>query len=240
MSVGAVMVETRVLKGAGVFGPPKTANFVLPNKRQYKTLEIFPLKVEISGVETPINAVQIDLGFDPKKLQAIKISIDDSFANIFIDQQIDNEKGFVRITGGLSNPGFSDKDGTFATIYFQGQTPGPAQVAFLPSSLVMANDGRGSNILSSYETINYLILAESLSKPDQDSQIINLTNSKVLGASTETDKLIFFDQTGNLKPKVLGATTDKPKTSILTKAVKVMELYDLKVMAFWKKIFSWL
>ncbi len=217
LSLAVVFGETQIMKKLGFAGPPKTALFSLPTQRQYQTLEIFPLKIEVSDLRTPINAVQVDLSFDSTKLQLVNVDLEESFASIFVEKEIDNEQGRFRISGGLPNPGFSGEKGTFVTVYFQGIAPGPAQVTFLPSSLVMANDGKGSNVLNEYQTINYLILSQRLSETEQNLQYTTL-GPAVLGTQSATNKLIFYDENAPITiPHVLGATSnDSSKKTALT------------------------
>ena len=90
----------------------------------------------------PINAIQADLGFNPEKVEVVDISTQNSFANIFIQKEINNETGYARLTGGLPNPGFFSDRGIFGTVFFRGKQPGVVKIDFLPSSMVLANDGR--------------------------------------------------------------------------------------------------
>jgi hypothetical protein len=235
LSLGLLLAENRVITASGLIGPQKTAEFTLPTQRQYKTLEIFPLKIEVTGLKTPINAVQVDLGFDPTRLQVIKIDVDESFANIFIDRQMNNEKGRVRLTGGLPNPGFSGDNGTFATVYFQAQTPGPAQIAFLPSSLVMANDGKGTNILNDFQTINYLILSDSATQEEQQQGLTSL-GPDVLGVESDGEKLLFFDDY-QLGPdsQVLGATNIQKTKSKGSLFLKKWVQINKFVLSLWRR-----
>jgi len=91
LSLGMVFLETRVLYLLGIPRTPQTAEFVIPPKGQYLLGEIFPLKIELIGLTTPVNAVQVDIGFDPRRLAVQEISTTDSFANIFIQKEINNE-----------------------------------------------------------------------------------------------------------------------------------------------------
>lgn len=155
------------------------------------------MKIEISGIKTPINAVQADLGFDSSKLEVVSVSTDGSFANIFVQKEIDNEGGYVRLTGGLPNPGFFSDNGVFGTIFFRGKEPGIAKINYLPSSMVLANNGRGTNILKDLASISYLILPERISQEDEDMQK-KITEFNVLGESTSSTQMKFYDETSVL------------------------------------------
>lgn len=182
-----VYLESRLLLSLNFPTAPKTAVFVIPQKGQYRINEIFPLKIEVSGIKKPINAVKADISFDPEKLEIIEISTNKSFAGLFLEKEICNELGFASLAGGLPNPGFSGQQGLFGTIYFQAKNPGIAQVEFLPSSLVLANDGHGTNILSQLSSVNYLILDEKISEEEKINQH-SFLEEKVLGREAKEDK----------------------------------------------------
>ena len=205
VSLGLVYLETKVLYLLGIPATPKTAEFVIPPKGQYLLGEVFPLKIELVGLTTPINAVQVDLGFDPRRLAVQEISTAESFANIFIQKEINNEVGYARLTGGLPNPGFFSDRGLFGTVYLKALEPGIATVEYLPTSIVLANDGRGTNVLKDFGTINYLILPEKISTENDFDQSA-IFNVSVLGESTGPDQLVFFSEADS----VLGTSSARP------------------------------
>src|SRR4030042_4329515 len=132
ISFGLVFGEGKILFKMGFPPTPKSVSFVIPTKGQYRLEEIFPMKIDIAGIKPPINAVQADLSFEPQKLEIVDISTQDSFANIFIQKEINNEVGYARLSGGLPNPGYSNESGIFATVYFKTKSPGAVKVEFLP------------------------------------------------------------------------------------------------------------
>ncbi len=188
-SFGLVFVESRILFKMGFPPTPKTVSFVIPSKGQYRLGEIFPLKIEVTGIKVPINAVQADLGFNPERLEIVNISTTDSFANIFIQKEINNEVGYARLTGGLPNPGFFSDRGLFGTVYFKGKSPGVTKIEFLPSSLVLANDGRGTNVLRELTSVSYLILPERISQKEEEMQKSTFLQSAVLGEKIESAQM---------------------------------------------------
>jgi hypothetical protein len=178
--IGIVVVESLLLLKF-VFPPPaKTVSFSASYQQEHRLGEIFPMQVKITGIKQAINTVRVDFTYDPKQLEVVGISTKDSFAGIFIQKEIDNKAGFVRFAGGLPNPGFSQNEGVFATVYLRGLRTGIATLHFLPSSMVLANDGKGSNVLiSSFADASYLI-----------------EHSNILGASTSATntQMIFYDE----------------------------------------------
>lgn len=162
------------------------------------------MKIEITGIETPINAVQADLGFDASKLEVTHISTQGSFADIFIQKEINNEVGFARLTGGLPNPGFFSDRGLFGTVYFRAKQPGLVVIEFLPTSLVLANDAKGTNVLQKLDQVSYLILPEEISEEEKQMQRdLTRMTSGVLGIEHDTTQLTFFED-----DQILGVQED--------------------------------
>jgi len=203
VSFGLVFAESQLLFKLGFPPTRKTVSFVIPAKGQYRLGEIFPMKIEIVGVGKPINVIQADIGFDPQKLEVVDISTTESFANIFLQEEINNEAGYARLTGGLPNPGFLADHGIFGTFFLQGKSSGLAQVEFLPSSLVLANDGRGTNVLKTLAAASYLILSEELSDEEKEQQQV-LLQPAVLGEETSGVQLKLYEETS-----VLGAQIER-------------------------------
>lgn len=204
-SILVVYVEARVIQNLVKKTEVQSVVFTIPDKGQYKIGEVFPMDIEISNVHKPVNAIRADLQFDPERLEVVTISTEDSFADVFIQKEFDNEKGFARLTGGLPNPGFSGEKGIFGTIYFKAKKAGLTEVKFLPTSLVLANDGHGTNILKEPGSVTYLILPETIDEYESKEQEV-LLNPLVLGTHTKrSDQLHLY---GNEpKSKVLGDNT---------------------------------
>lgn len=191
-----LLFETKVMEQLNLTSSPKTVSFTIPSQKQFRIDEIFPMDIQITGIETPVNAVQTDISFNPEKVEVIDIVTEDSFADIFLQKEINNEAGFARLTGGVTNPGFLGQNGVFGTVLFKAKQPGLLQISFLPTSLVLANDGKGSNVLKDVSDINYLIIPERISPEEAELQKTIELGARVLGSteqeSTTDTKLYFY------------------------------------------------
>lgn len=244
VSFGAVYGEVNLLKSLGFPSTPKTVSFVIPPKGQYRLGEIFPVKIEITGIETPVNAVQMDLGFDPSKVEVVDMLTQESFANIFIQKEWNNEGGYARLTGGLPNPGFFAEKGIFATALFKGKAPGVVRIEFLPTSMVLANDGRGTNVLKDLASVSYLILPEKITEEEEkmQEQLKSDTNSEVLGDNTKSTQLTFYDETDVLgtKTDILKETETIEKTNHALTFLELLAKIDAVIVDQWKKVIDML
>lgn len=215
-SVGTVYLEYKVLERAN-FLPEKSklVEFIIPEKKQYKIGEIFSVDLEIDTKDVAINAVQTDLSFDTEKLELKKLSLEKSFAQIFIQKEINNESGYLRLTGGLPNPGYSGEKGHFATAYFMAKGAGLVDISYLPSSLVLANNGSGTNILKSYPTITYLIKPEYLTDTEKEMQD-SIFSSNVLGVDSNTNQILFFEDEDDYVMGIQDEITNSEEEESLT------------------------
>jgi hypothetical protein len=237
LSFGLVFAESKILFKMGFPPTPKTVSFLIPTKGQYRLGEIFPMKIEISGIKTPINAVQADLSFDPQKLEIIDISTQDSFASIFVQKEINNEVGYARLTGGLPNPGFFADSGVLGTVFFKGKSPGVVKIEFAPSSMVLANDGRGTDVLNALAAVSYLILPEKISEEEVEMQKEIVLKPTVLGTETEETQMKFYEEEKVLGVQI-GQEIEREKKPGLSKLfLDFLEKVDRAILSFWGKIF---
>jgi hypothetical protein len=151
-SLGIVFVESRVLQIVLPAVATETVSFVIQGEKQYSVGQSFSMPVEITEIASAINAVRVDVKYDPSFIEVESISTEGSFATVFIEKKIDNQLGYAMISGGLPYPGYSGGNSLFVTYIFRGIRPGLAKVDFLPSSMVLANDGVGSNLLIKSKT----------------------------------------------------------------------------------------
>lgn len=170
---------------------PQPVNFIVPTHEHTHVVgDIFTFPIEIKNSNSPVNAVQADLSFDALRLQAIAISTQGSFATIFLDEVIDNRRGFIRLTGGLPNPGYQGS-GVFGTVYFRTIAPGKAEIHFLESCQILANDGRGTNTVTHFPHTSIEIqVHEDSAKLSNDTVIVpQEDNAGQIKLFDRTDKL---------------------------------------------------
>ncbi|MFH1546892.1 MAG: cohesin domain-containing protein [bacterium] len=243
ISVGFIYVERIILNNFGIPATPKTVTFVIPDKGQYKIDEIFSMDINVKGIEVPVNAVQADIKFDQERVEIIDIVTDYSFAEVFIQKSISNDLGYARLTGGLPDPGYYGKEGIFGTVLFRGKSAGIVSVEFLPTSLVLANDKNGTNVLKDYAKASYLILPEKLT-PDEVSLQNDLLSEEVLGTMVDKTKLEFYDES---EADVLGIESellDQESTETSSEEENpwnfwhILEMIDSFVLSFWNWVAS--
>jgi len=244
ISILTVYGEIQALNKFGIQLEQAKVEFIIPDKQQYKIGEIFPIELNINSNGVNINAVQTDIAFNPEKIEIVKLSLEESFAKIFIQKEINNESGYLRVTGGLPSPGYKGDDGHFATVYFQSKEAGIFEIQFLPSSLVLENDGNGTNVLKSYPKTSYLIKPEYVTETEKELQstILSLNSNEVLGVDSTNNQMLFFDTTGNTE-NIMGVedvdTTDPIEVTEQKKTFwEILLIVDQWIVGLITKLFE--
>jgi len=110
----------------------------------------FDVSVFVNTGGEYINAVEVNIKFDPKKLQVSSPTGGKSFIEVWVAQPTySNTKGTMRFIGGIPTPGIRTSAGLVSTVTFRAISPGETSVYFLESSKVLRNDPEGTNILTS-------------------------------------------------------------------------------------------
>lgn len=105
----------------------------------------FEVSVHITATQS-INAIAAQIVFSPEKFQVVQVSQEDSILKLWIHEaQISNDAGILRIAGGLPNPGFTG-EGSVVRILFRARDVGWGSIGF-STAAVLANDGKGTNVL---------------------------------------------------------------------------------------------
>lgn len=231
LSVAIINTESFILHKFNFVPTKKTAHFNSEKSTQYKTLEVFPYTIVVNSTETAINTVESNISFDPSALKALSIDVSNSFATIFVTTYIDNSQGLLRIAGGLPSPGYIGDKGVFATVYFQAIKPGTTELVFLPSSQIMADDNRGTNILREYTKIPFLISGEEISMVDKKRQEQQYPVTKVLGA--QNTKLMFVSGYESYPP-ISQVGSSSTQTNLLDWALSQLDAYCSFVLSLWR------
>jgi hypothetical protein len=246
ISITAVYAEAWILRYLLYQSVPKTATFETSDRQQFKVGDTIPMKIEVKNVKTAVNAVRADIKFDNNFVEVVDISTSGSFATIFVDKKIDNPIGFASISGGLPYPGAQGDNLFFAVVYLHALQAGAIKIEYLPSSMVLANDGRGTNILGELKPVSYFI------EPVDDGTAVelNLQSNVMERSGGGDDQLYFFDITKpglgltteeEFSDKVLGASDpdNLPEDKSLTlKFIEFLMNIDEQIVKLWRNLFS--
>lgn len=107
----------------------------------------FTVKIVMDTKGNSVNAVQSYLAFDPKILEVSKTDTEQSFCKFYPENNYSNDTGLIKLSCGSPYPGFRGTN-TVQEIEFYPKAIKDADIFLTGESMVLANDGKGTNLLS--------------------------------------------------------------------------------------------
>jgi hypothetical protein len=156
-----------VFIGAFIFaGNARAASLYLsPSAATYRVGETFQVSMFVSSADQAMNACESAISFSTDKLEVISVSTKNSIFSLMVENPtFSNANGVVNFSGIVLNPGYTGKSGRLVTINFKAKALGKATVS-IGSAQVLANDGQGTNILSSRGSGTYTIVEKAVTPP---------------------------------------------------------------------------
>ncbi|MDZ4231868.1 MAG: cohesin domain-containing protein, partial [Candidatus Pacearchaeota archaeon] len=155
----------------GVAAAQEASLYFSPSSGTFTAGTTFPVAVRVNTSGSAINAAQGILVFDPKKFTVVSTSKTNSIFALWTQEPtFSNSAGTLEFGGGVPSPGFSGAAGTIFTITFRARTAGDGTVTFSSGS-ILANDGRGTNILSFLGSGTYTIIPSTLPLPPEEGSL---------------------------------------------------------------------
>jgi hypothetical protein len=113
-----------------------------------------------------LNAISGVVSFQSSNLEVVSISKSQSVISLWVQEpSFSNTEGAVRFEGIVLNPGYSGARGKVLDITFAVKSPGEADLSFSSGS-ILANDGEGSEILTSRNRAQFIMVASDDSPSD--------------------------------------------------------------------------
>jgi len=145
--------------------------YLTPSSGTYTVGNTFLVQVKVNTGGVAINAADGTLIFDPDKLEVRSISKEDSIFTLWVQEPIfSNSLGTINFAGGKPSPGFTGAAGTIINITFKARTSGTANVTFASGS-VLADDGKGTNILASMGSGSYTLTTRVIAPPPTEEYL---------------------------------------------------------------------
>jgi len=114
--------------------------------------QTFTLILGLNAQGQPINAAQGLVTFDNQKVSVVSISKSTSIFNLWTSEPaFSNAEGTINFEGGLPSPGYSGSGGTVLSLTFRARPTSTASSTniTITSGEILANDGVGTNVLTS-------------------------------------------------------------------------------------------
>ncbi len=118
----------------------------------------FTVKINVDTMGNSVNAVQSYLKFDSKIIEVSDSKTASSFCKFYPENNFDNSKGIVRLSCGSPYPGFRGTN-TLQEIEFNTKLIQTTKIYFSDDSMVLANDGKGTNLLREFPSKEITIKA---------------------------------------------------------------------------------
>ena len=162
---------------------------ITPGTGVYSANNTFTVRVQVNTSGQPINAADGTISYNPRELSVISVNRTSSIFNLWVEEpSFSNATGRVSFSGGLPS-GYTGTNGNIMSITFRAVGSGSSRVNFASGS-VLANDGRGSNVLTDMNGAAFTIQsAISAPEPEVIEYIApaNTPSRPVITSSTHGD-----------------------------------------------------
>lgn len=126
----------------------------------------FSVGIYVSSPDQAMNAASATIKFPTDKLQVVSISKTGSIIDFWArEPEFSNATGEIKLEGVVLTPGYQGSAGKILTINFRGKNTGNAPVSIFSSS-VLANDGVGTNILTTVSGAAFVIKEAEVKEPE--------------------------------------------------------------------------
>jgi hypothetical protein len=130
-----------------------------PGSESYIIDSSFSVELKVETGEVPINASRVNIYFSPENLEVLDISKEGSIFTLWPEEPyFSNTVGEISFTAGIPHPGFIGT-GKIITITFKAKKEGMTNLT-LGEGQVLADDGKGTNILVFLKEAKYFIEKE--------------------------------------------------------------------------------
>lgn len=141
-----------------------------PSTGVYSSGSTFTVKVVVNSQGSPINAAEGTLKFNPSELSVVSATRSGSIFNLWVaEPTFSNSAGTISFSGGLPS-GYTGSAGNIMTVTFRTKGSGAAKVT-VTSGSILANDGQGTNVLTSMGGGTYTVQAATAT-PEPEEVIV--------------------------------------------------------------------
>ncbi len=162
--------------------------YLSPSSASYTVGNTFSIAVRVNTGGISINAAQGTLVFSPDKLLVVGISKTGSIFSLWTSEPTySNSSGTISFGGGVPNPGFTGASGKIITITFRARVSGTGSVNW-SSGAVLANDGKGTNILATMGGGTYTLGATIISPLPEPAAPTGTPAKPDVSSSTHPDE----------------------------------------------------
>jgi len=203
--------------------------YISPSAGSYAAGGAFSVSVFASSTNQAMNAASGVVSFPADKLEIVSLSKAGSIISLWVQEpSFSNAAGTANFEGIVLNPGFTGSAGKIITVNFKAKAAGSAVLSFSSGS-ILANDGKGTNILNSLNSAGFTITLSADNQalpepPKQESATVipkGVPPAAKIYSSTHPDPESWYGDNNpefswNLAPDITGVSayfTNKPTTN---------------------------
>jgi hypothetical protein len=120
-------------------------SFSLQEIKQSADTEHIRVRILVSAGASSINAAEAVIKYNPDIIELTSIQSQNSVFEIEAPVSLDNNNGMISLARGTLTP-ISDTKQTFADLIFRIKQQENVEISLLSSSIIVANDGEGTDI----------------------------------------------------------------------------------------------
>ncbi len=154
-----------------------------PGSGSYAPGATFTVRLSVNSQGQSINAADGTIKFDPSQLTVVSATRSGSIFNLWVTEPtFSNIAGTVPFSGGLPS-GYTGSGGNIMSVTFRAKGSGSTKVSISGGS-VLANDGQGTNVLSSSGSASFTFQAaapaptptpSTPTSPEEEEEVVEYT-----------------------------------------------------------------
>jgi hypothetical protein len=160
-----------------------------PSSGEYAVGKTFSVSIYVSSADQAMNAASGVISFPSDKLEVTSLSKTGSIFTLWVQEpSFSNSAGTVNFEGIVLNPGFTGSSGKAITITFRTKAAGNTPLTFSSGS-ALANDGKGTNILTGMGDANFSIGTIQPGTPEivTPTEVAGTPEAPVINSPTHPD-----------------------------------------------------
>lgn len=177
------------LSGTAPFAHSASLSFS-PSSGTQQVGKNFSVNFNVNTQGVAMNASSGTISFPTSLLEVVSVSKTGSIFSLWVQEPtFSNTNGTIDFEGVVLNPGFTGSAGKLLTVTFRPKAEGTATVTF-NQGLVLANDGSGTNIVTTLSSANFVVGPSVTQVPVTPTQ-----SSLVITSSTHPDEDAWYNLT---------------------------------------------
>ena len=125
---------------------------IVPSPANVSVGDIVSVQVVVNTESKYINNGEAIIQFPTDMLEVVSVTKSSSIFSLWVEEPaFSNNSGQITFNGGVADPGFNGNNGSVISVTFRAKKEGNASIIF-SDAVIRANDGLGTNILTSQKT----------------------------------------------------------------------------------------